>query len=215
MRLEIDEAVSSADLTVKLRERYYELIIVEPVLSGDGATLVKRICESSPWSAVLVFTGLDELTFGVGAIRAGARGYLMKNACRDEIAAAVKRVGSGQLYISKALATEVATRLHKYDTRHPPHETFTRREFQVFSMAVGGMTTVESAQVLEIGLDTAGALKRHVMARLRAAAPNDLVAYATAHGLLYDCGATCSALWSARFGQDGVARPAARASQAA
>jgi DNA-binding NarL/FixJ family response regulator len=220
MRLEIDEAVSGADLVMKLRARYYELIIVEPVLSGGsgGAALVKRICETSPWSAVLVFTGLDELTFGVGALRDGAKGYLMKNATRDEIRAAVKRVGSGQLYLSKALAAEVTAGLHKYDNRHPPHATLSKRELQVFSMAVGGMTTVESALVLEIGLDTAAVLKRRVMARLSAATPNDLAAYARAHGLMYDCRATCSALWSARFGQEGqegVARPAVPASMVA
>jgi DNA-binding NarL/FixJ family response regulator len=210
-RLEIDEAASNADLAMKLRARYYELVIVEPVLTGAGAALVKRLCESSPWSAVLVFTALDELTFGVRAIRDGAKGYLMKTASRDELQTAVRRVGSGQLYLSKALAAEVTTGLHKYDNRHPPHETFSKREFQVFSMAVGGMTNVESAQVLQIGVDTAGAIKRRVMARLQAATPHDLVSYAAAQGLVYECGAICSSLWSARFGQDGIERPAARA----
>lgn len=212
-RLEIDEAASRADLAMKLRARYYELIIVEPVLTGAGAgaALVKRVCESSPWSAVLVYTALDELTFGVRAIRDGAKGYLMKNATRDELQTAVKRVGSGQLYLSKALAAEVTIGLHRYDNRHPPHVTFSKREFQVFSMAVGGMTNVESAQVLQIGVDTAGAIKRRVMARLQAATPHDLVSYAAAQGLVYECGATCSSLWSARFGQYGIGRPAARA----
>jgi DNA-binding NarL/FixJ family response regulator len=216
-RLEIDEAASSADLAIKLRERYYELIIVEPVFYGgcSGAALVKRVCESSPWSAVLVFTGLDELTFGVRAIRDGARGYLMKSATRDELRAAVKRVGSGQLYLSKALAAEFSTGMRKYDTRRPPHETFSKREFQVFSMAVGGMTAVESAQVLEMSLETIGAIKRRVMVRLQAATPHDLVSYAVAQGLTYECGATCSTLWSARFSQDRMERPAAGASLAA
>jgi DNA-binding NarL/FixJ family response regulator len=211
-RLEIDEAASSSDMTMKLRARYYEMIIVEPVLSGGGAGLVKRVCESSPWSAVLVFTALDELTFGVRALRDGAKGYLMKNATRDELRAAVRRVSRGQLYLSKALAAEVATGLHKYDNRHPPHETFSKREFQVFSMAVGGMTNVESAQVLQMSVDTIGAIKRRVMARLQATTPHDLVSYAVAQGLVYECRATCSNLWSARFGQDGIERPAARAS---
>lgn len=213
MRLEIDEAGSDADLATKLQARYYELIIVEPVLSGAGAgaALVKRVCESSPWSAVLVFTALDELSFGVRAIRDGARGYLMKSASRDELGAAVRRVGSGQVYLSKALAAEVAAGLHKYDNRHPPHKTFSQREFQVFSMAVGGMTNVESAQVLEIGVDAIGAIKRRLMTRLGAATPHDLVSYAVAQGLVYDCGAICSSLWSARFGQDGIGRLAARA----
>jgi DNA-binding NarL/FixJ family response regulator len=215
MRLEIDEAVTRADLAMKLRARYYELIIVEPALPGAGAALVKRIRESAPGSAVLVFTAMDELTYGVRAIRDGARGYLMKNAPRDDILTAVRRVGSGQIYLSKALAAEVAAGVRKYDNRRPPHEAFSKREFQVFSMAVGGMTNVECGQVLRLNLETVGAIRQRVMARLQAATPHDLVSYAAAQGLMHECGATCSALWSARFGQDRLERPPAPASLAA
>src|SRR6476469_9192095 len=57
--LEVDEAASSAELMAKLRERYYEFIIVEPAMSGTaGTALVKQLCESSPWSDVLVYTEL-------------------------------------------------------------------------------------------------------------------------------------------------------------
>jgi two-component system invasion response regulator UvrY len=211
--LEIDEASSSTDLMQKLRARYYELIIVEPALSGGAdTTLIKRLRACSPWSPVLVFTSLDELSFGVEAIRDGAKGYLMKSATCDELRAAVKRVAGGKVYLSKALAAEFAAGLRKYDTRKRPHENFSRREFQVFSMAVCGMTAVESAQVLEVGTDTVAALKRHVMARLQVTAPQDLAGYAVAQGLLHDCRSTASALWAGRYLQDGVARPGTHAS---
>jgi two-component system invasion response regulator UvrY len=207
--LEIDEAASSTALTARLRARYYELIIAEPAQSGRvDTTLVARLRATSPWSAVLVYTALDELTFGVDAIRAGAKGYLMKSASHVELKAAVKRVAGGQVYLSKALAAEFKAGVRKYDRRHMPHDTFSRREFEVFSMAVCGMTTVESAQVLEIGTEAVGVLKRSVMARLRASAPEDMAAYAVAQGLVYDCRATASALWSGRFDQEGMARPA-------
>jgi DNA-binding NarL/FixJ family response regulator len=210
--LEIDEAASITDLVLKLRARYYELIIVEPALSGGSdTTLIKRLCETSPWSAVLVLTGLDELTFGVDAIRAGAKGYLMKSAAPDELEAAVRRVGSGQVYLSKSLAAAFREGLHKYDRRNQPRENFSEREFQVFSMVVCGMTAVECAHVLEVSLDTIGALRRRVMARLHAATPQQLREYAVAQDLMNDCRATCSALWTSRFVQETVERPAARA----
>ncbi len=216
LALEIDEASSSLDLACKLRERYYELIIVEPALSGwSDITLVKRLCEAAPWAALLVFTELDELTFGVNALRAGAKGYLMKSASREELLAAVKRVARGERYLSPALAAELKIGLRKYDVRRAPHETLSRREFQVFSMAVCGMTTLESAQVLHLHADTVGAIKRRVMERLQLAMPQDLPGYAQAHGLLHDCRATASAMWTGRYIQDGVASPGTRASLAA
>jgi DNA-binding NarL/FixJ family response regulator len=208
-RLEIDEAASGSDLATRLQSRYYELIIAEPALAGGaGTALIERLRVISPWSAVLVFTELDELTFGVDAIRAGARGYLMKSASRDELKAAVQRVGSGRIYLSKALAAEFSTGLRRYDTRNKPHDTFSRREFQVFSMVVCGMTAVECGQVLQVDTDTIGVLRRRVMARLQAGTPQDLAGYATGQGLMPACRATASALWSGRYGQDAMERPA-------
>ena len=209
--LEIDEAGSHAELLAKLSERYYEFIIVEPAMGGDGASaaLVERLHALAPWAAILVFTALDELSFGVDAIRRGAKGYLMKTARCDELRTAVRRVAGGQLYLSKALADEFATRVHKYDTRNKPHESLSKREFEVFALAVCGMTVIESAQVLHLDTGTVGEFKRSVMARLEASTPQDLAGYAAAHSLGADCSATCSGLWSGRYGQAAAAPSAA------
>lgn len=207
--LEIDEASSHAELWTKLGERYYEFIIVEPAMGGTGIALVERLHGLAPWADILVYTALDELSFGVDAIRHGAKGYLMKTARRDEFRTAVKRVAGGQLYVSKALAGEFATRVHRYDTRTRPHESLGKREFEVFALAVCGMTVIESAQALHLDTGTIGEFKRSVMARLDASTPQDLVEYAAAHGLSADCSATCSGLWSGRFDQAAAAPSAA------
>jgi DNA-binding NarL/FixJ family response regulator len=211
--LEIDEASSRMELITKLCARYYELIIVEPKMSGGtSASLLRQLRENSPWSEVLVFTALDELTFGVDAIRNGAKGYLMKTCTGEQFRTAVKRVAGGRVYLSAALAAEFATGLRKYDMRSKPHDTFSKREFQVFSMAVCGMTPIESAHILQTGADTIGAFRRSVMAKLNESTLHGMVQYATAHGLIDECRATCSALWSGRFGQGCIDRPARRAS---
>jgi DNA-binding NarL/FixJ family response regulator len=124
----------------------------------------------------------------------------------------VKRVASGQVYLSAALAAEFATGLRKYDARSKPHDTFSKREFQVFSMAVCGMTPIESAHVLQMSTDTIGTFRRSVMGKLNESTLHGMVRYATAQGLIDECRATCSALWSGRFGQDCVDRPARRTS---
>ena len=205
--LEIDEAGSLDEMLGRLRERYYEFIIVEPAMCGTGASLVGRLRELSPWSDILVFTALDELTFGVDAIRNGAKGYLMKTATRDEFRTAVKRVAGGKLYLSKALAAEFERGARKYDARNKPHESFSTRELEVFSLAVCGMTVIESAQILRLSAETVGDFKRSVMARLQASTPQDLSAYAATHDLDADCRATCSGLWMGRFGPHDFGAP--------
>lgn len=209
--LEIDEAGSRVEVMTKLCARYYELIILEPKMSGGTpAGLIRQLREHSPWSDLLVFTALDELTFGVGAIRHGAKGYLMKTCTRDEFHTAVRRVGGGRIYLSQALAAEFATGLRKYDTRKKPHESFSQREFQVFAMAVCGLTPAESAHVLQLSAETVGALRRSVMGKLRTSTPHEMVEYASAHHLLDACRSTSCALWTRRFSQGYVEKPAAR-----
>jgi DNA-binding NarL/FixJ family response regulator len=210
---EIDEAGNRVEVMTKLCARYYELIILEPKMSGGTpAGLLKQLREHSPWSDLLVFTVLDELTFGMGAIRDGAKGYLMKTCTCDEFRAAVKRVGSGRIYLSQALAAEFATGMRKYDMRTKPHAGFSKREFQVFSMAVCGLTPLESAYVLQISAEAIGALRRDVMDKLQVSTPHGMAEYASAHRLIDDCRSASSALWDSRFSQDYVAMPAVRRS---
>jgi DNA-binding NarL/FixJ family response regulator len=206
--LEIDQAASVAVLLEKLAERYYELIIVEPALcAGTGTKLVRQLREACPWAAILVFTELDELSFGVDAIRSGARGYLMKTCQRDEFRRAVKRVGAGQVYLSQALAAEFANRVRRYDRRNKPHDSFSQREFQIFSMMVCGMTAVESAHLLQMSTEAVRGFRDSVMSRLQASTAQDLVEYAHSQGLMDDCSWICSALWSGRYDQGCVASP--------
>jgi DNA-binding NarL/FixJ family response regulator len=208
--LELDEAASREELLARLRERYYEFIIVEPALCGTGAALVGRLHELSPWSDILVYTALDELSFGVEAIRKGAKGYLMKTATCDELRTAVKRVSGGKLYLSKALAAEFEHGARKYDARNKPHENFSKREFQVFALAVCGMTPIESAHVLQVSTEAVGAFRRSVMARLQVSTPHEMAGYAAEQGLIGDCRLTCSGLWAGRYGQHDAAPAAGR-----
>lgn len=207
--LEIDEAGSLDELLAKLRERYYEFIIVEPTIGGPGSgtALVARLRELSPWSEILVYTALDELSFGIDAIRNGAKGYLMKTATRDEFRAAVRRVAGGRLYLSKALADECASGMQKHDSRKKLHERLSKRERQVFSLAVCGLTVVESAHLLHLKEETVSSFKRSVMDRLQATTLQDLIDYAAAHGLKADCRATCSGLWSGRYEPHDIGKP--------
>lgn len=206
MALDIDEAGSRVALLASLRECDYEFIVVEPLLGGDDAALVKHLRALSPWSEILVYTALDELSFGVAAIRAGAKGYLMKTASRAELRDAVRRVAGGQPYLSRALAEEFAIGIRRHHPRAQPHEGFGKRELQVFALAVCGMTPIESAEILQLSTARIGVLRGGVMARLRLSAPHQLPQYASQHGLLELCRATCAELWAGRYGQQDVPR---------
>lgn len=199
--MDIDEAGNSAELLMRLHAHYYELILIDPtLLCEEPAACSKYLRDAVPWSDVLVFTELDELTHGVATIRAGAKGYLMKTCSMDQFAVAVRRVAHGKVYLSRALAAEFATGLRRCDSRIQPHEALGTREFQILSMLACRTTVAEMAHVLRMDTATVNAFKASLMDKLHAATPDDIDDYVSAHGLRPTCRALAGALWSARLG---------------
>lgn len=199
--LDVDEACSGSELITRLHAQYYELILIEPTLLCDAPeACIRYLRDTAPWSDVLIFTELDELTYGVATIRSGAKGYLMKTCSIEQFAAAVRRVGRGRIYLSTALAAEFATGLRQYDSRIEPHEALGQREFEVFAMMACRTTVAEMAHVLRMDTDTVNVLKTRMMDKLGAATPDAIDAYVAVHGLRATCRALAGALWSTRLG---------------
>ena len=141
-----------------------------PVLDGAGATA--RVREVAPETAVLILTTYADDESIVGALRAGARGYLTKDAGRAELAAAVRAVASGQT----TLAPEVGARVIGALTGAAPapvtevdaagalvarFPSLTRREAEVLALIGDGLSNAEIARTLFVSVAT---VKTHINA---------------------------------------------------
>lgn len=138
-----------------------------PVL--DGAAATTRVTAEAPGTAVLVLTTYADDSSIVGALRAGARGYLTKDAGRAELAAAVRAVASGQ----STFAPEVGARIVSSLTAAVPEEqqpadgllqrfpALTRREAEVLALVADGLSNAEIARALFVGVAT---VKTHINA---------------------------------------------------
>lgn len=138
-----------------------------PVL--DGAAATARVAAEAPGTAVLVLTTYADDASIVGALRAGARGYLTKDAGRTELAAAVRAVASGQ----STFAPEVGARLVGSLTAAAPAEadpagalltrfpSLTRREAEVLALVSDGLSNAEIAATLFVSVAT---VKTHINA---------------------------------------------------
>jgi len=191
LRYAVGEAGDRAGLMSELLNSNYELVVLDPMLcAGAGESLIRQIRREAPKAHVLVYTDLDELKHGVRAIRAGARGYLMKNRPAAELLDAAERVTAGKLHISEALAEEVALSAWgiKQDT---PHETLSDREKMVFAMLVCGMTVTEIAAALNLSCKTVSTHKARTLTKMRCRNLSELIEYALSHGLKPDCEAMC------------------------
>ncbi len=117
--------------------------------SGIEATTALRV--QSPDARVLMFTTFDGEEDVYRAVQAGARGYLLKSASRDELLTAIRTVAAGERYLPPALAQRLAGRIAGPD--------ISEREIEVLGLISAGKSNKEIGSALHIAEDT---VKRHV-----------------------------------------------------
>jgi DNA-binding NarL/FixJ family response regulator len=147
-------------LALAARERP-DVVLLDLELPGlDGVEAIPRLLEASPEVRVLVFTAYDTDERVVGAIRAGAGGYLLKGASVEEIARAIRTVRGGGSYLEPRVATALLT-----EVRTPRRETaLTERERAVLRLVADGLPTKQIARSLGISERT---VKFHVTSIFR------------------------------------------------
>lgn len=140
---------------------------------GDGLDLIRELKEVVPDCAVLVFSMQCELRFGPRALKAGARGYLMKG---DRVAAlfdAIQQVESGRIYCSPALNEQMI----RVWSQEPGAgvESLSEREFQVFRLMGEGRSTKDIAAFLNISSKTVDSHRENMKVKLKCSSSTELM----------------------------------------
>lgn len=148
-----------------------------PALDGVAATA--RIRGELPTVQVLILTTYDSDADIVRAIEAGATGYLLKDAPRDELFRAVRAAARGESVLSPAVATRLVTRV-----REPASEPLSPREQQVLELVAQGVTNREAARRLFVSEATVKTHLLHVFAKLGVADRAAAVAVGYERGVL-------------------------------
>ncbi|MFN0074685.1 MAG: response regulator [Chloroflexota bacterium] len=136
----------------------------------DGLRATRAIKKTCPEIAVIMVTILENPDYLLEAVRAGASGYLLKDAGKQEIVAAVRQVVRGDSSLPGDVALRLVQRLASAD--HPaPNllpESMTPREREVLRMMVRGLTNREIARSLALHISTVKTHVEHVIAKLKA-----------------------------------------------
>ena len=156
-----------------------------PVLNGIDAT--RRIALAQPSVAVLVLTMLEGDDSVFAAMRAGARGYLLKGADRSEIARALTGVAHGEVVFSAGIASRVlaffAAAPGQAAPGLDPFPSLTEREREVLDLVARGLTNAEIARRLVVSDKTVRNHVSNVFAKLHVAGRAEAVARARDAGL--------------------------------
>jgi len=136
--------------------------------SGNGLDLVRRIAEQDRTIRMLVCSLYDEGLYAERALHAGALGYVNKHEASRTIVKAIRQVVAGKVYLSDRMSERLARRLlgGRGKVERPSVEALTNRELEVFQMVGHGLTTVEIAGKLNLGVKTIETHRRNIKSKL-------------------------------------------------
>jgi DNA-binding NarL/FixJ family response regulator len=154
--------------------------VTMPELNGIEAT--RRIAEASPRTRVLALSMHRDSVYVREILRAGARGYLLKDSSEDDLIAAVRAVGQGEGYLSPAVSDAVLSDYRRHVT--DPIDLLTSREREVLQWIAEGKTNKEIATGLNLSVYTVEAHRGKIMEKLNLHSAGELVRFAIRNGLI-------------------------------
>lgn len=163
---------------------HFDVILLDITMpTKSGLDLLKELRTESPSLPVLVVTMHAEDQYAMRVLRAGAAGYLTKDAACDQLVKAIRKVIRGGKYISSKLAEKLAYGLDGATTR-PPHELLSDREYQVLCMIASGKRVTEIAEKLFLSVKTISTYRVRLLEKLKMKSNAELTRYAIKAGLV-------------------------------
>lgn len=146
---------------------------------GNGLDLIRALRQAIPELPVLVLSMHDEALFAERALRAGARGYIMKQEAIDGLVRAIQQVLSGKICVSDRIAQNVLERLGRDGFSTGSRlGNLTDRELEVFEMVGRGLSTAAIADRLKVSIKTIETYRSNIKTKLNLEDATDLIRHA-------------------------------------
>lgn len=158
-------------------------VLVLDLNMPGGASLeaLPRLAEVSPDTRVVILTMQEDPQFAREALRAGALGYVLKEAADRELVEAIRRAAAGETYLNPRLGAALAAAPPE---RSGPPGDLTEREAEVLRLIALGHTNAEIGAQLFLSVRTVESHRAHIQQKLSLSSRAELVAYALRHGML-------------------------------
>ncbi len=161
-----------------IRELNPDLVIVDISLrTSSGIDLIKDIKAQFPALPVLTLSMHDEALYAERALRAGARGYIMKQEAPEEVVTAIRRVLAGTTYVSQGMAAKMVNKIvaGPGEKNASPVDRLSDRELEVFRLIGEGYGTREMAEKLYLSVKTIETYRAHIKEKLNLQDANELL----------------------------------------
>jgi DNA-binding NarL/FixJ family response regulator len=164
------DAQGAAQALAAMRSARPDLVLADITMPGkSGFEFIKDVQAQHPTVPVLVISMHDERIYAERVLRAGGRGYIMKNEGGEKVLEAIRQVLKGQVYVSKNMS---AALLDTFTRRHSGSQEATLgalsdREFEVFQLIGQGLSGQQIGQRLNLSVKTVGTHRQHIMQKLK------------------------------------------------
>lgn len=158
-----------------------EIVVIDIALGEDsGLELIKQIHNSHPNLPILALSMHDEALYAERALRAGAKGYIMKKEAMDKVMTAIRSVLAGEIFVSQKMASRMVNKLIGGDRAKTGSalETLSDREFEVFNLIAQSVGPTEIAQRLNVSVRTIETHREHIKEKLGLRNGAELTRYA-------------------------------------
>jgi two-component system, NarL family, invasion response regulator UvrY len=178
------EAQNEGEVLALLRDGEWDVVILDITMPGhSGLEVLRELRQMRPTLPVLMLSMHPEDQFAVRALKAGAAGYMTKEAAPDELVKAIRRVLEGGKYVSSTLAEKLVRGLAPPSER-VPLEALSEREYQVMKMIASGWTVSTIAEELKLSVKTVSTYRARILAKMRLRSNAELTHYAIQNGLV-------------------------------
>jgi DNA-binding NarL/FixJ family response regulator len=178
------EARNGQEVLDSVWKEDWDVVVLDITMPGrSGLEVLREIKKARPKLPVLVLSMHPEDQFAVRVLKSGASGYMTKESAPAELVGAVKKIMNGGRHISTSVAEIMATYL-TMDSKRPPHEQLSNREFQVMRMIASGKTVSEIARMLSLSVRTISTYRARILEKTGMKTNAELTHYAFQHSLV-------------------------------
>ena len=179
----VAEAGNGEDALKAAREQEIDIVLLDLSMPRQGGMdILQRLKLARPGLGVLILSTFPEEQYALNMLRAGASGYLNKEAAPEQVISALQTIRRGRKYISTRMAELLA---ENPDAAHAPlHAALSQREMQIFCRLAAGKSVSDVAQELFLSVKTVSTYRTRVLDKMGMSSNADLTYYAIKNGFI-------------------------------
>lgn len=184
----VAEAADGREAVRLTAENQPDIVVMDLAMpSMNGMEATRRIVSSSPRTGIVILSMHQDESYVLGALNAGAKGYLLKDSIRSEVLQAIRAVSSGRSYLTKRIANMLqedhVSQLRRRGLEDR-YDLLSDREREILQMVAEGRSNKEVAGLLNISLTTVETHRSHILQKLDIHSVPELILYAVRKGII-------------------------------